>query len=74
MSTDAARRSRVAGAGMPQEAAVQIRTFRASSVERAWEFARRELGSGVELVTTRTTREGGFLGLGGRRLVEITVA
>jgi flagellar biosynthesis protein FlhF len=59
---------------MPQEAAVQIRTFRASSVERAWEFARRELGAGVELVTTRTTREGGFLGLGGRRLVEITVA
>lgn len=59
---------------MPQEAAVQIRTFRASSVERAWEFARRELGSAVELVTTRTTREGGFLGLGGRRLVEITVA
>ncbi len=59
---------------MPQEAAVQIRTFRASSVERAWEFARRELGSSVELVTTRTTREGGFLGLGGRRIVEITVA
>lgn len=53
---------------------MQIRTFRASSVERAWEFARRELGSGVELVTTRTTREGGFLGLGGRRIVEITVA
>ena len=53
---------------------MQIRTFRASSVERAWEFARRELGSTVELVTTRTTREGGFLGLGGRRIVEITVA
>ena len=53
---------------------MQIRTFRASSVERAWEFARRELGSTVELVTTRSTREGGFLGLGGRRIVEITVA
>ena len=59
---------------MPQEAAVQIRTFRASTVERAWEFARRELGTTVELVTTRTTREGGFFGLGGRRIVEITVA
>ncbi len=53
---------------------MQIRTFRASSVERAWEFARRELGTGVELVTTKTTREGGFLGLGGRRIVEVTVA
>lgn len=53
---------------------MQIRTFRASSVERAWECARRELGSGLELVTTRSSREGGFLGMGGRRVIEITVA
>jgi flagellar biosynthesis protein FlhF len=53
---------------------VQIRTYRASSIERAWECARRELGGGLELVTTRSTREGGFLGLGGRRMVELTVA
>jgi len=53
---------------------VQIRTFRASSIERAWECARRELGGGLELVTSRATREGGFLGIGGRRMVEVTVA
>ena len=51
-----------------------IRTFRASSIERAWECARRELGGGLELVTSRSTREGGFLGIGGRRMIELTVA
>ncbi|MDA0975426.1 MAG: flagellar biosynthesis protein FlhF [Planctomycetota bacterium] len=53
---------------------MQIRTYRASSVERAWECARRELGGGLELVTSRSTREGGFLGIGGRRMIELTVA
>jgi flagellar biosynthesis protein FlhF len=53
---------------------VQIRTFRAASIERAWESARRELGPGLELVTTHEYREGGFLGLGGRRCYEVTVA
>ena len=53
---------------------MQIRTYRASSVERAWQVARRELGPQLELVTTHEVREGGFLGLGGRRLFEVTVA
>jgi flagellar biosynthesis protein FlhF len=53
---------------------LQIRTFRASTIERAWESARRELGPGLELVTTLERREGGFLGLGGRRFFEVTVA
>ncbi len=53
---------------------MQIRTFRASTIERAWESARRELGPGLELVTTLERREGGFLGLGGRRFFEVTVA
>lgn len=53
---------------------MQIRTYRASTIERAWESARRELGPGLELVTTLERREGGFLGLGGRRFFEVTVA
>jgi flagellar biosynthesis protein FlhF len=36
--------------------------------------AKRELGPQLELVTTHEVREGGFLGLGGRRIFEVTVA
>lgn len=53
---------------------MNIKRYRAASMREALESAKRELGEDALVIETRRVRAGGVLGLGGRELVEVSIA
>ena len=51
---------------------MNLRTYRARSIADALLMVKRDLGREAVILHTRTFRQGGLLGFGGRRMVEIT--
>lgn len=51
---------------------MQTHSFRASSMSEALSQVKRELGTDAVIVSTRTTRRGGVMGMGSRTITEIT--
>lgn len=51
---------------------MNLRTYRARSIADALLLVKRDLGREAVILHTRTFRQGGLLGFGGRRMVEIT--
>ena len=51
---------------------MKIRTFTAGTMKEALVKVRRELGPRAVILHTRACRQGGFLGWGGRQVVEVT--
>ena len=49
-----------------------IKTFRARSVGEALALVKRDMGGEAVILHTRTVRSGGFMGVGGRNVTEIT--
>jgi flagellar biosynthesis protein FlhF len=50
---------------------MRLKTFRAFTLNEALEAAKADLGEEVAILHTRTFKRGGFLGIGGREIVEI---
>ena len=51
-----------------------LRTYRAATMAEAMAEVKRDLGRDAVILHTRNIRKGGLLGLGGRRLWEITAS
>lgn len=51
-----------------------LKTYRAQSMAEALAEVKRDLGRSAVILHTRTYREGGVLGVGGRTIVEVTAA
>jgi flagellar biosynthesis protein FlhF len=51
---------------------MNLKTYQATTMAEALANVRRELGKEAVILNTRNIRKGGFLGLGGRNVVEIT--
>ena len=50
---------------------MRLKTFRAFTLNEALEAAKADLGDEAAILHTRTFKRGGFLGIGGRQIVEI---
>jgi flagellar biosynthesis protein FlhF len=50
---------------------VRLKTFRAFTLAEALDAVHEDLGTGAAILHTRTFKRGGFLGLGGREVVEV---
>ena len=50
---------------------MRLKTFRAFSLSEALDAVQQDLGPTAAILHTRTFRQGGFLGLGGRDVVEV---
>lgn len=53
---------------------MNIRKYRAATMRDALERVKSDLGDEALVLGSRTVRDGGFLGLGGRQLVEVSVS
>jgi len=53
---------------------MKLKTYEAGTMADALTKVRRELGRNAVILHTRTVKRGGLLGLGGRRLVEVTAS
>lgn len=53
---------------------MNLKTYRASSIATALGQIKKDLGRDAVILHTRTFRRGGFLGFGGRNMVEITAS
>ncbi len=53
---------------------MNLKTYRASSIASALGQIKKDLGRDAVILHTRTFRQGGFLGFGGRNMVEITAS
>ncbi|MBN2581670.1 MAG: flagellar biosynthesis protein FlhF [Planctomycetes bacterium] len=53
---------------------MKLKTFRAPSMRDALVMVKREFGSQAVIVGTRSVKTGGFLGFGGRTVVEVTAS
>ncbi|MFW6033186.1 MAG: hypothetical protein ACOCTI_07420, partial [Phycisphaeraceae bacterium] len=53
---------------------MKLKTFTGRTMAEALVQVRRQLGSDAVIVHTRTTRRGGFMGLGAKPVVEVTAA
>jgi len=51
---------------------MKLKTFKADSMPKALSLVKQHIGPGAVIVHTRTIKQGGFLGLGSRNVVEIT--
>ncbi len=51
---------------------MQLKTYQADSMAQALTMVRRDLGRDAVILHTRTFKKGGFLGIGGKTVVEIT--
>ncbi|MBL8999821.1 MAG: flagellar biosynthesis protein FlhF [Phycisphaerae bacterium] len=59
---------------MPGKALMEARTYSAPTLAEALAEVTRDLGTSAVVLRTRAVRTGGFLGLGGREVVEITAS
>lgn len=53
---------------------MNLKTYRADTMAAALEQVRRDMGRDAVILHTRSVRQGGLLGFGGRQLVEITAS
>ncbi len=51
-----------------------LRTYKAYSMREALDAVKQDLGADAVILSTRTLRQGGFLGLGARTVVEVTAS
>ncbi len=53
---------------------MNLRTYRAFTLQQALDAVREDLGPGAVILRTTTSRQGGFMGLGARTVVEVTAS
>ncbi len=53
---------------------MNLRTYRAYTLQQALDAVREDLGPGAVILRTTTARQGGFMGLGARTIVEVTAS
>src|SRR5437867_411261 len=59
---------------VPRKASMTLKTYRARTMGDALAEVKKDLGKDAVILHTRTYRVGGWLGLGGKAMVEITAS